>query len=136
MHGTSVLKACIVRLKNNTPPRYVDSTNARKGNGMVKLTLEERIAQLEARKQALKARLGKQERAIDTRRKVLLGAMLLDAIERARTGQGRPEDRDFAVMLEGWIARELPSFLKRPIDRTLFSDFIKSDEISKTETEQ
>ena len=103
---------------------------------MVKLTLEERIAQLEARKQALKARLGKQERAIDTRRKVLLGAMLLDTVERARAGQGRPEDRDFAIMLEGWVTRELPGFLKRPIDRTLFADFITPGENSKTETEQ
>ncbi|ALN75803.1 hypothetical protein [Aureimonas sp. AU20] len=103
---------------------------------MAKLSIEARIAQLEARKQALKARLGKQERAIDTRRKVLLGAMLLDTIERARAGQGRPEDRDVAVMLEGWVTRELPGFLKRTIDRTLFADFITSEEGSHTETEQ
>ncbi|MBB4000496.1 mobilization protein [Aureimonas pseudogalii] len=92
---------------------------------MAKLSIEARIAQLEARKQALKARLGKQERAIDTRRKMLLGAILLDAIERGRSGQGRPEDRELAGMLADWVSRELPGFLTRPIDRTLFPEFIK-----------
>ena len=42
-----------------------------------------RIAQLEERKKALKARLGKQERAHDTRRKILLGALVLHRLENA-----------------------------------------------------
>ena len=41
---------------------------------MAKKSIAERIAQLEAQKKTLQARLGKQERAKDTRRKVLLGA--------------------------------------------------------------
>lgn len=91
---------------------------------MAKLTILERIAQLDARSQALRARLAKEDRAKDTRRKVLLGALLLDAIERGAAGQGRIEDRDDASRLTDWIRRELPGFLTRPIDRTLFPEFI------------
>ncbi|MGO8063825.1 mobilization protein, partial [Rhizobium johnstonii] len=41
---------------------------------MVRKTIGERLAQLEAQRKTLQIRLGKQERAIDTRRKVLIGA--------------------------------------------------------------
>lgn len=85
---------------------------------MARLSIEQRIAQLEARKQALKARLTTQERARDTRRKVLLGALLLDAIENGK-------DQNQAGQLRDWISRELPGFLTRPVDRTLFPEFIE-----------
>ncbi len=48
---------------------------------MARRTIEERIARLEAQKKSLQARRGKQERARDTRRKVLLGALVLQRLE-------------------------------------------------------
>lgn len=93
---------------------------------MARLSIEQRIAQLEARKQALKARLNTQERAKDTRRKVLLGALVLDALERHRSGQGKASEREFTARIEGWIAAELSGFLTRPIDRALFPEYIEA----------
>lgn len=48
---------------------------------MARKSIEERLAQLDAQRAALKARLSKQERANDTRRKVLLGALVLHRLE-------------------------------------------------------
>lgn len=83
---------------------------------MAKKTLEERIAQLEAQKKTLKARLTKQERAKDTRRKILLGALVLNRIE---TGAG-----PFSQDLKQWVRDELPGFLTRQTDHELFDDLI------------
>ncbi|MGO7465226.1 mobilization protein, partial [Rhizobium ruizarguesonis] len=44
---------------------------------MARKSIGERIAQLEAQSKTLQIRLSKQERAIDTRRKVLIGALVL-----------------------------------------------------------
>ena len=44
---------------------------------MARKTIEQRLAELDAQRATLKARLGKQERANDTRRKVLLGALVV-----------------------------------------------------------
>jgi hypothetical protein len=82
---------------------------------MAKKTIAERIAQLEAQKKTLQARLSKQERARDTRRKVLLGAFLLHRME---------NDRDFGPTLQGWLRRELPGFLARPDDKALFTELL------------
>lgn len=82
---------------------------------MAKKTIAERIAQLEAQKKTLQARLAKQDRAQDTRRKVLLGAFLLHRLE---------NDRDFGPSLKEWVRRELPAFLVRPDDKTLFSELL------------
>ena len=49
---------------------------------MARKSIEERLAQLDAQRAALKARLGKQERANDTRRKVLLGARVKNDVRR------------------------------------------------------
>jgi hypothetical protein len=84
---------------------------------MARRSIVERIAQLEARKKALQARLSKQERAVDTRRKVLLGAFLLQRLE---TGN----DPEFTRRLSDWLRRELPGFLIRENDRALFPEFI------------
>ncbi|WP_264797906.1 mobilization protein, partial [Acidocella aminolytica] len=73
---------------------------------MARKSIEERLAQLDAQRQALKARLGKQERARDTRRKVLLGALVLH-----RLGE---DNRAFDKTLREWLQRELPGFLARP----------------------
>ncbi|UJW76031.1 mobilization protein [Rhizobium sp. SL42] len=76
-----------------------------------------RIAQLEERKKALKARLGKQERAQDTRRKILLGALVLHHLENSN-------DQDFSHRLLHWLRRELPGFLARDGDKLLFDDIL------------
>jgi hypothetical protein len=69
-------------------------------------TLEERIAALSARREAVRARVRKRERADDLRRKVLVGALVL-----ARWPEGR--------MPEEW-RRALGAYLIRPRDRRLF----------------
>lgn len=83
---------------------------------MARKSIEERLAQLEAQRQALKARLGKQERARDTRRKVLLGALVLHRLSE--------DKREFDKTLREWLQRELPGFLSRPDDKELFSDLL------------
>ncbi|TBF24611.1 mobilization protein (plasmid) [Rhizobium leguminosarum] len=81
-------------------------------------TISERLAQLEAQRKTLQIRLGKQERAIDTRRKVLIGALVLHRLANDRDGQ-------FAGGIAEWLRRELPKFLTRDADRDLFGDLLK-----------
>ncbi|MGO7273353.1 mobilization protein [Rhizobium ruizarguesonis] len=81
-------------------------------------TIGERLAQLEAQRKTLQIRLGKQERAIDTRRKVLIGALVLHRLENDR-------DVQFAGGIAEWLRRELPKFLTRDGDRDLFDDLLK-----------
>ena len=76
---------------------------------MPRKTIEERLAQLDAQKKALKARLSKQERTEDTRRKVLLGAFVLHRLEHGRD--------EISKGLADWLRRELPGFLTRDTDR-------------------
>lgn len=83
---------------------------------MVRRTIEQRIAELDAKKKSLLARQRKQERAKDTRRKILVGALVLDRAAR--------ENDKVADWLNAWLARELPGFLTRDIDRALFHDWI------------
>ncbi|NEK35640.1 mobilization protein [Rhizobium leguminosarum] len=85
---------------------------------MVRKTIGERLAQLEAQRKTLQIRLGKQERAIDTRRKVLIGALVLHRLEHDRDGQ-------FAGGIAEWLRRELPKFLTRDADRDLFDDLLE-----------
>ena len=84
---------------------------------MARKTIEERLAQLEAQKKTLQARLNKQERARDTRRKVLLGALVLHRLEHGKDELSRA--------LPDWLRRELPGFLTRDGDKELFADLIK-----------
>ncbi|MGO7036486.1 mobilization protein [Rhizobium ruizarguesonis] len=85
---------------------------------MARKTIGERLAQLEAQRRTLQIRLSKQERAIDTRRKVLIGALVLHRLE---------NDRDVQIGggLAAWLRRELPKFLTRDGDRDLFDDLLK-----------
>jgi len=85
---------------------------------MTRRSIEERIAQLEAQRKTLQARLGKQERAHDTRRKVLLGALVLNRLEKS-------DDSEFSKRLGDWLRRELPGFLTRDVDKLLFSDILE-----------
>lgn len=84
---------------------------------MARKTIEQRLAQLDAQRAALKARLTKQERANDTRRKVLLGALVLHRLENGK-------DEEFSRRLGEWLKREQPDFLTRPGDKELFADLI------------
>ena len=69
-------------------------------------------------KKTLQARLSKQERAHDTRRKVLLGALVLHRLEASK-------DEEFSRRLGDWLRRELPGFLTRDVDKELFADLLK-----------
>ena len=84
---------------------------------MARKSIEERLAQLEAQRKALKARLGKEERTKDTRRKVLLGALVLHRLETGRD--------EFSKSLADWLRRELPGFLTRDGDQELFDDLLR-----------
>jgi hypothetical protein len=81
-------------------------------------SLEEQISQLEAKKKSLQARLNKQDRAKETRRKILLGALVLDRVDSER-------DPEFSRRLADWLRRELPGFLVRDMDRDLFTDLLE-----------
>jgi hypothetical protein len=85
---------------------------------MPRRSIEQRLAHLDAQRKTLQARLGKQERARDTRRKVLLGALLLHRLENG--------DDDTGKRLGDWLRRELPGFLKRDDDKELFDDLLAS----------
>jgi hypothetical protein len=84
---------------------------------MARLPIEQQIAQLEARAKTLKARMAKQDRAKDTRRKILLGALVLRRLEHSGDGE-------FSKRLGDWLRRELPGFLSREEDKTLFTDLL------------
>lgn len=84
---------------------------------MAKRSIAERLAQLEAQRKTLQTRLGKQERARDTRRKVLLGAFLLHRLDKG-------EDAVSKDQLAAFVRRELPMFLTREDDLALFADLI------------
>ena len=82
-------------------------------------TIEQRLAQLDVQRATLKARQAKQDRAHDTRRKVLLSALVLQRLEAGL-------DPAFTQRLADWLRRELPGFLTRDADKALFADLIGS----------
>lgn len=84
---------------------------------MARRSIQERLRQLEARRDVLVARLGREQRPRDTRRKILIGALVLDRIER------QPE-RYLTSRLDDWLRAELPGFLTRETDRALFDDIL------------
>ncbi len=84
---------------------------------MARKTIEQRLTELDAQRSTLKARLGKQERTRDTRRKVLLGALVLHRLENGK-------DEEFSRRLSEWLKRELPDFLTRDGDKELFADLL------------
>jgi len=80
-------------------------------------TIEQRLAELDAQRSALKARLSKTERNNDMRRKVLIGSLVLHHLETS-------DDQEFNKQLGDWLRRELPGFLTRDSDKALFTDLI------------
>jgi hypothetical protein len=98
--------------------RYLDVEGARTSEDtMAKRSIAERLAQLEAQRKSLQTKLGKQERARDTRRKVLLGAFLLHRLEKGQDAFSKEQ-------LPDWLRRELPGFLTRDDDAALFVDLL------------
>lgn len=84
---------------------------------MTRRSIQERLRQLEARREVLVARLNREQRARDTRRKILIGALVLDRVE-------RQADRHLTGQLDAWLRAELPGFLTREKDRDLFDDIL------------
>jgi hypothetical protein len=76
---------------------------------MAQKSIEERLSQLDSQRKALQARLIKQERAKDTRRKILLGALVLEKID-----NGHEADKP----LLAWLRTTLPGYLTRPDDKS------------------
>ena len=93
---------------------------------MAKRSIAERLAQLEAQRKTLQSKLGKQERARDTRRKVLLGAFVLHRLEKGQD--------EFSKHLGDWLSKELPGFLTRDDDKALFDDLLKKPRAEKAES--
>lgn len=86
---------------------------------MARRSISDRLAQLDAQRKNLQSKLGKQERAKDTRRKVLLGAFVLHRLEKGQDEFSKKE-------LPDWLKRELAGFITRDDDKALFPDFIGS----------
>lgn len=86
---------------------------------MARASIAERLEQLRQRQERLRreqsrlqARLSTEERRRDTRRKILLGSLVLAKLE------SEPA-------LRALIARELAGFLSRPSDRELFAGIVE-----------
>ena len=94
---------------------------------MARKSIEQRLAELEAKRVTLKARLSKQTRAEDTRRKVLLGAFVLHRL------QNKPDD-ETVKLVSTWLQRELPGFLVRDADRPVFASFLTGGVMDGSET--
>lgn len=81
-------------------------------------TISQRLAELGTRKKTLQFRLSKQERTIDTRRKVLIGALVL---RRLKNGDHASSSRPFLDHRRC----DLPKYPVREGDRELFDDLLK-----------
>ena len=88
---------------------------AKRTDGQRLAELDRRKAAVEAQRQALKARMARKARAIDTRRKILAGSFLLYRLEIPGSE---------ADALRDLLRRELAGFL-RESDRGLFADLLE-----------
>jgi len=73
------------------------------------------LALLETQTLALKARLARQTRAEQTRRRILLGGLVDQALE---------TDAAIAPALHAWLRETLPGALPRQADRALFQTLL------------
>lgn len=90
---------------------------------MPRRTIAERIAaekerrdKLDANLKTLQAQSAKVERAKDTRRKVLLGTLVMEELNASGA---------FTDTLTRWLRQRLPATLTRDTDRELMADFMK-----------
>lgn len=89
--------------------------------------IAQRIKELEHRKRSLQSRLDRQERARETRRKILLGSFLLQWLD-------RPDETSDQCDLKQRLKRELPAFLSRDADRALFADLLGPMQVPSEES--
>jgi hypothetical protein len=108
-----VIPASLRRREINPPLAETERTRH-----VARKTIEMRFAELVAQTKAVKARMSKQERARDTRRKVLLGAYVLHRLDASK-------DEEFARRLGDWLRRDFLDFLTREVDKELFADLLK-----------
>ena len=87
----------------------------------------ERIAKLQENVRRLEAKERKIERAKDTRRKVLLGALVMDELER-ETGM--------ANELRRWLVERLPDYLTRDHDRDVMARFTDGGEAKERDNQR
>ncbi len=85
--------------------------------------IEQRIRELEEQKKALQSRLEKQQRAENTRRRMLLGSFVLERLEQDRDA-AQQQGELTGKQLRQWLAREFPAYLSRDADRLLFVDLL------------
>lgn len=95
---------------------------------MARKPVARRIAELEARKRALMARLAAGERRLELRRKMLLGTWVLKELRRPADGAGGPE----AQMLRDRLRHELPQMTLRDADRELLEDLLNGGKKDET----
>lgn len=84
--------------------------------------IRQRIEELEQQKRTLQLRLDRQEKVEERRRTMLLGAFLMEQLQK--------DDADYDDGLIGrqdlrdWLSHRLPSFIRRDADRALFGDLL------------
>ncbi len=93
----------------------------------LKNKLKDKRKKIKARIQLMEAVEKKAERKKDTRRKILIGAMVLERIE---------QERGFEVDGMEQLKHELNKFLSKPYDRELFELDPTLPEIEKNEEKQ
>lgn len=80
--------------------------------------INKKLDQLKAQKRQLEARQraaeAKTKRSADTRRKILVGALVLSKLD----------DQEHGTRFRAFLQRELQSFLTREDDRALFADLL------------
>ncbi len=95
--------------------------------------IEQRMRELEEQKKALQSRLEKQQRAETTRRRMLLGAFVLERLE--QDGDAAHQQVELSTkQLRQWLAREFPAYLSRDADRLLFVDLLWPQPVTNTST--
>lgn len=88
---------------------------------MTRTSIDERIATHENRARALRARKTKQDRARDTRGKIIIGAFVLHRLH-------SEADTDFSRRFGAWIRREIPGFISREVDQKLVAEMLLEPE--------
>ena len=83
---------------------------------MPRKTLDQQLAEVNAKRNKLVLLQRKQNRKIDTRRKVLLGAFLLNWLQNSELDE---------IYIYDWLQNNLPRFLKREQDKIVLEDILQ-----------
>ena len=87
---------------------------------MARKSIDQQLAEVNAKRNKLVLLRRKQNRKIDTRRKVLMGAFLLNWLQNSELDE---------IYIYDWLQNNLPRFLKRDQDKDLLKDIL--DQINK-----